>query len=182
MMTTSNGNIFRVTGPLCGEFTGHQWIPHTEASDAELWCFYASAFWRRRHYVFGLSVRPSEAWNTPPTVTALRRWHVSPSVRPERFPDICRRTHGGNGLKFYMLVYLDHLQNWLDYGHSLDFPLFDAATFTLWNGSNLGFPGISRRSGLLSGLWFAPEQTAEQTTETQTMVIWDAIVLIMTWL
>ena len=23
MMTSSNGNIFRVTGPLCGEFTGH---------------------------------------------------------------------------------------------------------------------------------------------------------------
>ena len=37
MMTSSNGNIFRVTGPLCGEFTGHQWIPHTKASDAELW-------------------------------------------------------------------------------------------------------------------------------------------------
>ena len=28
MMTSSNGNIFRVTGPLCGEFTGHWWIPH----------------------------------------------------------------------------------------------------------------------------------------------------------
>ena len=25
MMTSSNGNIFRVTGPLWGEFTGHQW-------------------------------------------------------------------------------------------------------------------------------------------------------------
>ena len=25
MMTSSNGNIFRVTGPLCGEFTGDQW-------------------------------------------------------------------------------------------------------------------------------------------------------------
>ena len=24
MMTSSNGNIFRVTGPLCREFTGHQ--------------------------------------------------------------------------------------------------------------------------------------------------------------
>ena len=24
MMTSSNGNIFRVTGPLCGEFTGHR--------------------------------------------------------------------------------------------------------------------------------------------------------------
>ena len=39
MMTSSNGNIFRVTGPLCGEFTGHRWIPLTKASDAELWCF-----------------------------------------------------------------------------------------------------------------------------------------------
>ena len=39
MMTSSNGNIFSVTGPLCGEFTGHRWIPLTKASDAELWCF-----------------------------------------------------------------------------------------------------------------------------------------------
>ena len=39
MMTSSNGNIFRVTSPLCGKFTGPQWIPHTKASDAELWCF-----------------------------------------------------------------------------------------------------------------------------------------------
>ena len=28
MMTSSNGSIFRVTGPLRGEFTGHRWIPH----------------------------------------------------------------------------------------------------------------------------------------------------------
>ena len=32
-----NGNIFRVTGPLCGEFTGDRWILRTKASDAELW-------------------------------------------------------------------------------------------------------------------------------------------------
>ena len=43
MMTSSNGNIFRVTGHLCGEFTGHLWIPRTKASDAELWCFLWSA-------------------------------------------------------------------------------------------------------------------------------------------
>ena len=36
MMTSSNGNIFRVTGPLCGEFTGHR----AKASDAKLWCFF----------------------------------------------------------------------------------------------------------------------------------------------
>ena len=39
LMTSSKGNIFRVTGHLCGEFTSHRWIPHTNASDAELWCF-----------------------------------------------------------------------------------------------------------------------------------------------
>ena len=39
MMTSSNGNIFHVTGPLCGEFTGQRWILRTKASDAELWCF-----------------------------------------------------------------------------------------------------------------------------------------------
>ena len=44
-MTSSNGNIFRVTGPLCGEVTGHRWIPRTKASDAELWCFLWSAPW-----------------------------------------------------------------------------------------------------------------------------------------
>ena len=36
MMTSSNGNIFRVTGPLCGN-------SHTKAIEAELWCFLWSA-------------------------------------------------------------------------------------------------------------------------------------------
>ena len=43
MMTSSNGNIFRVTGPLRGEFTGHRWIPLPKASDAEFWCILWSA-------------------------------------------------------------------------------------------------------------------------------------------
>ena len=58
-MTSSNGNIFRVTGLLWGESTGHWWIPITKASDAELWYFLQSApekcwagYWRRHqaHY------------------------------------------------------------------------------------------------------------------------------------
>ena len=39
MITSSNGNIFRVTGHMCGQFTGRRWILRTKASDAELWCF-----------------------------------------------------------------------------------------------------------------------------------------------
>ena len=45
MMTSSNGNIFRVTGPLGGEFTGDRWIPRTNASGAELWYILWSAPW-----------------------------------------------------------------------------------------------------------------------------------------
>ena len=39
IMTLSIGNIFHFTGPLCREFTSHQWIPLTKASNVELWCF-----------------------------------------------------------------------------------------------------------------------------------------------
>ena len=39
-----NWNIFRVTGYLCGEFTGPRWIPHTKASNVEFWCFLWSVF------------------------------------------------------------------------------------------------------------------------------------------
>ena len=43
MMTSSNGNIFCVTGHLCGEFTGHRWFLRTTASGVELLCFLWSA-------------------------------------------------------------------------------------------------------------------------------------------
>ena len=42
-MTSPHGNIFWVTGHLCGEFTGDRWITRTKASDADLWCFLWSA-------------------------------------------------------------------------------------------------------------------------------------------
>ena len=43
MMTSSNGNLLRVTGPVCGEFTGHRWIeqfpqrPVTRSFDVFFW-------------------------------------------------------------------------------------------------------------------------------------------------
>ena len=40
MMMSSNGNIFRVTGPLWGESTGHRWISLTKTSGEELWSFW----------------------------------------------------------------------------------------------------------------------------------------------
>ena len=45
MMTSSDGNIFRVTGHLCGEFNGYRWIPSKKACDAEFWCFLWQQWW-----------------------------------------------------------------------------------------------------------------------------------------
>ena len=39
MMTSSPGNIFRITGPLWEKSTSHWWILLTKASDKKLWCF-----------------------------------------------------------------------------------------------------------------------------------------------
>ena len=117
---------------------------------------YVSAFRRRRHYVFGLSVRPSKPeipsfdLYMDPLVHPTNRnlFTACPSVRlsvcPERFLGICRRTHWGNDLEFYILKYLDHLQNWLDYGHSLLIflrlmPLWLSETGQIWGFR--AFPG-----------------------------------------
>ena len=61
MMTSLNGNIFHLTGPLCGELTGHRWIPITRSSDVEL-CYFL--------------------WSAPDQTLskqAIRRWFETPS-------------------------------------------------------------------------------------------------------
>ena len=42
MMSSSNGNIFRVTGPLWGESTGQRCIPLTKDSVSELLCVWSA--------------------------------------------------------------------------------------------------------------------------------------------
>ena len=56
MMMSSNGNIFRVTGPLCGEFTGDRGIPLTKAIDGELWCFLWSGTEQTNEWIIETSV------------------------------------------------------------------------------------------------------------------------------
>ena len=70
------------------------------------------------------------------------------------FPGICRRTHKGNGLKFCTLMYLDHLQNWLVYGHGLLIVLILALFWLGETGQIFGFPGICRRTHKGNGLKF----------------------------
>ena len=72
MMTSSNGNIFRVTGPLRGEFTGNRWTPLAKASDAELWCILWSVLeqW--------LSKQSRRWWFETPSLSFLRHYNESP--------------------------------------------------------------------------------------------------------
>ena len=97
MMTSSNRNIFRVTGPLCVEFTDHRWIPRTKASAAELRCFLWSAPWingwvinrevgglRRNRALYDVIVMKTEhddaiTWPETP-IALLALWKGNPPV------------------------------------------------------------------------------------------------------
>ena len=70
MMTSSNGNIFRVTGHLCGKFTGPRWISHTKASDAELDVFFDLRLNKR------LSKQPWGWWFETPAWSLWRHRNV----------------------------------------------------------------------------------------------------------
>ena len=59
MMTSPNENIFRVTSPLWGEFTGHRWIPLARASDAEHWCL----LWSTPEQTVGWTIETPVIWD-----------------------------------------------------------------------------------------------------------------------
>ena len=83
-MMSSTGNIFRVTGHLCGEFTGPRWSPGTKVSDAELWCFLWSAPENKL-----LSKQPWGWWFEMPSHPLWRHCNVSMRNYQSGVGDIC---------------------------------------------------------------------------------------------
>ena len=78
-MTSSNGNIFHVTGHLCGEFTGTRWIPRTKASDA---------------LMFSLICVWINDWVNNREAGDLRRYHTHCDVIVMFWQDTNRQNHG----------------------------------------------------------------------------------------
>ena len=74
MMTSSNGNIFRVTGSLCGEFTGPGEFPTQRTSNAWLWYFLWSTSKR-------LSKQPWGWWFETPSWSLWRHGNVHDARR-----------------------------------------------------------------------------------------------------
>ena len=91
MMTSSNGNIFRLTGHLCGEFTGHRWIPRTKASDAELWCFLWYAPW-------------INGWVNTHEAGYLRRYRAHYDVIVMEIIGTTQRSRGMNTTSFSLVI------------------------------------------------------------------------------
>ena len=71
MMTSVNGSITRITDSLCGESTGHHWIPSATANNPELWWVFSYA----AQYV-NWTVELTVVWN----VMALMCRHYNCSI------------------------------------------------------------------------------------------------------
>ena len=59
MMTSSNGNIFRVIGPLWGKTTVQRWFPLTKTFDTEL-CWF---LWSTPEHTFEQIIKTPVIWN-----------------------------------------------------------------------------------------------------------------------
>ena len=70
------------------------------------------------------------------------------------FPGISWRRHGENGLKFCMMMHLDYLQNWLDYGYSLLIFLIFMLFWLSETGQIWGFQAFWSYSVVFSSLWW----------------------------
>ena len=93
-MTSSNGHIFHVTGPLCGQFTAHRWIspqrpvtrsfdvffdPHLNkrlSKQSWFWWFETPSrpLWRHCHSI--ISIHRQRGW-VPPKMKAFKKFKIS---------------------------------------------------------------------------------------------------------
>ena len=103
MMTSSDGNIFHVTGPLWGEFTSLWWIPPTKASDAELWCFF---FYLRLNK--GLCKQTRRRWFETPSRSLWRHYngHWKMSLRQYPVKSVTRTSAYDNLVSAMALQYI----------------------------------------------------------------------------
>ena len=79
MMTSSNGNIFRVTGPLCGEFTGPGEFPAQRPVTRSFDVFFGLRLNTR------LSKQPWGWWFETPSWPLWRHYYASPCLDSAKF-------------------------------------------------------------------------------------------------
>ena len=84
IMTSSNGNIFRVTGPLCGEFTGPGEFPTQRPVTRSFHVFFDLRLNKR------LSKQPWGWWFETPSWSLWRQCYDLIIIQRMRFDVLCR--------------------------------------------------------------------------------------------
>ena len=72
MIASTNGNIFRASGPWWGESTGHRWIPLKKTSDEELWCF----LWSTPEQTIEQTIETPVSWDALALIMTSLYWHA----------------------------------------------------------------------------------------------------------
>ena len=84
-MKSSNGNIFRITGHLCGEFTGPRWNPRTQrpvTRSFDAFCdLRLNKRWRKQWWGWWFETPSRSLWRHSHTRRFIvQKWTVSPCV------------------------------------------------------------------------------------------------------
>ena len=76
----------RVNGPLWGISTGHRWIPVSQASEAELWCF----LWSAPEQTVEQTIETSVIWDAIVAIRSSLQWSWRHHMCLKRqFPLVC---------------------------------------------------------------------------------------------
>ena len=179
MMTSSNGNIFRVTGPLCGEFTWiNSWVNSRKAGDlsrhrdvkwdtmkkskcitvtpwwarCRLHCLLSRLFRRRSKKTSKLRVTSLCEGNQPAIVRGFHRWPVySPLKRP-----VTWKMFPFDDIIINRHFFAEHLCNKMKTLYEEIRKYKNVDSVWVWNGKNLqeqgkseGFDSCDRPSNLI---------------------------------
>ena len=108
-MTSSNGNIFRVTGPMCGEFTGPGEFPAQRPVTRSFNVFFDLRPNKR------LSKQPWGWWFEAPSWSLWRQCNGVPglySIMPGKYLCICLQTPANRCrcICIYIYIYLNRIR------------------------------------------------------------------------
>ena len=81
IMTSSNGNVFHITGTLCREFTGHRWTPSQGPVTRSFEVFFDLRLNKRLSFDVPLSWAWTNGWVNNRNVGDLRRYRAHPLWR-----------------------------------------------------------------------------------------------------
>ena len=81
---------FQRDWPLCGEFTGHRWIPLTKASDVKLWC----VLWSASEQTVDQTMEMPVIWDAIAlNVTSLKWQHVRKMINKKNLFEILSQAY-----------------------------------------------------------------------------------------